>query len=170
LEQPQGLVHKIIIPLRATFFPFREQPTLDLTQPDKFIARFTYTQSTHYMNSVVHFEIPAGDRDRAKKFYQTVFEWQMMDFDEKNTMVSTTDSDDNGLPKAPGAINGSIYLPEKPRTPTIVIDVPDIKAHIEKIKKNGGTLVDDIAEIPGMGMYARFRDPEGNLMGLWQTL
>ena len=71
---------------------------------------------------------------------------------------------------APGAINGSIYLPEKPRTPTIVIDVPDIKAHIKKVKDNGGTLVDDITEIPGMGMYARFRDPEGNLMGLWQTL
>ena len=122
------------------------------------------------MNSVVHFEIPAKDRARAKKFYQTVFDWQMMDFDEKNTMVSTTDSDENGLPRSPGAINGSIYLPDKPKTPTIVIDVADIKAHIEKVKSNGGKLVDDIVEIPGMGMYARFTDPEGNLMGLWQTL
>jgi predicted enzyme related to lactoylglutathione lyase len=122
------------------------------------------------MNSVVHFEIPARDKARAKEFYQTVFEWQMMDFDDKNTMVSTTDSDENGLPRAAGAINGSIYLPDKPRTPTIVIDVPDIKTHIEKVKKNGGKLVDDVVEIPGMGMYARFSDPEGNLMGLWQTL
>jgi uncharacterized protein len=122
------------------------------------------------MNSVVHFEIPAKDRARAKKFYQTVFDWQMMDFDEKNTMVTTTDSDENGLPKSPGAINGSIYLPDKPKTPTIVIDVPDIKKHIEKVKNNGGKLVDDTVEIPGMGMYARFTDSEGNLMGLWQTL
>jgi predicted enzyme related to lactoylglutathione lyase len=122
------------------------------------------------MNSVVHFEIPAKDRERAKKFYQTVFDWQMMDFDDKNTMVSTTDSDEKGLPRTPGAINGSIYLPDKPKTPTIVIDVPNLKDHIEKVKANGGKLVDEAVEIPGMGMYARFTDSEGNLIGLWQTL
>jgi uncharacterized protein len=122
------------------------------------------------MNSVVHFEIPAKDIQRSKQFYQSVFGWQMLDFDDKNTMVSTTESDENGMPQKPGAINGSIYLPDQPKTPTIVIDVPDIHAHIEKVKKNGGKIIDDVATIPGMGMYARFHDTEGNLVGLWQNL
>lgn len=122
------------------------------------------------MNSVVHFEIPAKDLSRAKKFYSDVFGWQMNDFDNENTMVSTTSTDERGFPQTPGAINGSIYKPDTPKTPTIVIDVPDIQAHIKKVKSNGGELVDNVVTIPGMGMYARFKDTEGNLVGLWQTL
>jgi uncharacterized protein len=111
------------------------------------------------------------DLGRAKTFYSTVlFGWQMNDFDAENTMVSTTKTDENGFPQAPGAINGSIYKPDKPKTPTIVIDVPDIQAHMVKVKGNGGELVDDVVTIPGMGMYARFKDTEENLVGLWQTL
>jgi uncharacterized protein len=122
------------------------------------------------MNSVVHFEIPANDLSRAKNFYQTVFGWQMFDFDEQNTMVATAQSDENGMPTEPGAINGSIYKPDQPKTPTIVINVPDIHAHMEKVKTNGGSIIDDVVTIPEMGMYSRFKDPEGNLVGLWQSL
>ena len=51
------------------------------------------------MNSVVHFEIPARDLTRAKKFYKDVFNWSMHEFDDDNVMVSTTESDENGMPK-----------------------------------------------------------------------
>jgi uncharacterized protein len=122
------------------------------------------------MNSVVHFEIPAKDMNRAKTFYKSVFNWSMFDFEDSTSLVSTVDSDDNGIPKVPGAINGSIYKVEGPKTVTIVIDVPDIHAHIKIAEANGGKLVDPVATVPGMGMYARFTDTEGNLIGLWQTI
>ena len=122
------------------------------------------------MNSVVHFELPAQDRERAKKFYSAVFGWQMMDFDPKNTMVSTTPTNEQGQPLNPGAINGGIYTPDKPTTPSIVIDVPNLEAHLKLVEANGGKKVDDVIEIPGMGRYLRFSDPEGNLVGMWQTV
>ena len=122
------------------------------------------------MNSVVHFEIPAKDLERAKKFYKTVFDWSVFDFDSVNSMVSTTPSLENGMPKDPGAINGSIYRTDVPKTVTVVVNVPDIHEHIRTVEKHGGKLIDPVTTIPGMGMYARFNDPEGNLIGLWQNL
>jgi uncharacterized protein len=122
------------------------------------------------MNSVAHFEIPSKNLSRAKTFYAKVFGWKMNDFDNENTMVSTTDTSEDGMPTSPGAINGSIYLPDKPKTVTVVINVDNIREHISIVEKNGGKLVDDVTTIPGMGMYARFEDTEGNLIGLWQNL
>jgi len=121
------------------------------------------------MNSVVHFEIPAEDLQRARQFYQNVFDWQMHDFDPNNIMVSTVKTGEDGMPQGIG-INGGIYKPDSPKTPTIVIDVPDIDAHIEKLTAHGGTLIDEVATIGDMGKYCRFKDTEGNLIALWQSL
>jgi uncharacterized protein len=122
------------------------------------------------MNSVVHFEIPAKDLSRAKVFYKDVFDWSIHDFDNENAMVSTAPADEQGVPLEPGAINGSIYLAQSPKTVTVVINVPDIHAHIKIVEQHGGKLVDPVATIPDMGMYARVTDTEGNLIGLWQNL
>jgi uncharacterized protein len=121
------------------------------------------------MNSVVHFEIPTQDLDKAKAFYQTVFGWKMEQFDGDNVMATTTESDAKGQPTKPGAINGSLYKATG-KTANFVIDVPDLNVHIQMVKANGGTIIDEPKAIPGMGMYARFHDPDGNLIGLWQTL
>jgi predicted enzyme related to lactoylglutathione lyase len=121
------------------------------------------------MNKVVHFEIPTSDLKKAQDFYGAVFGWQMMQFDDENVMTSTTATDEQGMPTEPGAINGSLYKATG-KTPNIVVDVPDINAHIELIKQHGGQLVDAPQTVPDMGMYARCKDPEGNLVGLWQNL
>lgn len=45
-------------------------------------------------NKVVHFEIPADDLDRAKKFYQSIFGWKIIDYPEMQyTIVQTVDVD-----------------------------------------------------------------------------
>jgi predicted enzyme related to lactoylglutathione lyase len=121
------------------------------------------------MNKVVHFEIPTSDLRKAQDFYSAVFGWQMMPFDADNVMTSTTEVDDNFMPKEPGAINGGIYKASG-HTPHVVVDVPDIQAHIELIKQHGGSLVTEVETVPNMGMYCRCKDPEGNMVGLWQNL
>src|SRR5207253_528463 len=63
----------------------------------------------NHMNPVVHFEMPAEDRNRMSNFYMKVFGWrtQMMGEDMGNyVMATTTEVDQNGHPKSPGAING----------------------------------------------------------------
>ena len=34
---------------------------------------------------------------------------------------------------------------------------------------NGGTLVEDVTEVPGQGRYVLVRDPEGSEIALWQS-
>lgn len=63
-------------------------------------------------NPVVHFEMGYQDRARMVKFYETVFGWEteQMGPDMGNYVVAhTTETDDKGMVRAPGAINGGFY-------------------------------------------------------------
>jgi|SRR5579859_1323736 len=128
------------------------------------------------MNPVVHFEIPAEDRNRMATFYQTVFGWQtqMLGPEMGNyTFVTTTESDQSGRPTTPGTINGGFFLKtDDPasQVPSVVIAVDDAQATLSQIEKAGGTILSQPDEIPGVGMYASFRDTEGNRMSLLQPL
>ncbi len=65
------------------------------------------------MNPVVHFEMPAKDKGRMRKFYEIAFGWQTEQLGEEMgeyVLVTTTESDEKtGLPRRPGAINGGFY-------------------------------------------------------------
>ena len=120
---------------------------------------------------VVHFEIPFEDGDRARGFYADVFGWNIMNMPEMNyTMVSTGPTDEQGPPSEPGFINGGMLQRDAPvGSPVIVVDVEDIDGSLEKIEKLGGTTVLAKQAVADMVFSAYFKDPEGNLMGLWQT-
>jgi predicted enzyme related to lactoylglutathione lyase len=120
---------------------------------------------------VVHFEIPADDIDRAREFYSSAFGWNLSPVPEMDyTMVQSTPSDDTGMPKEPGSINGGMFKREEPLTaPVIVIDVDDIDKALETVGGLGGSMVIPRQPVGDMGFSAYFKDPEGNLIGLWQT-
>ena len=127
------------------------------------------------MSKVVHFEIPADDLDRAKSFYGAVFGWELqtapMDGGEY-TSVRTTDVDEETQqPTEPGAINGGMFVRSESTvtTPVITIDVDGIDDALKQIEAEGGSTVTPRTAIPGMGAFAYFKDPEGNVMGLWET-
>jgi uncharacterized protein len=121
---------------------------------------------------VVHFEIPLDNVERGHKFYQSVFGWRVngvpgMDY----AMVQTAESNEMGVPKAPGAINGGMVKRGDPlRSPTITIMVDDIAATGATIEKHGGQLVQRRTPIGdgSMGFVGYFRDTEGNLLGLFE--
>jgi predicted enzyme related to lactoylglutathione lyase len=119
---------------------------------------------------VVHFEVPASKLKRAQSFYKDVFGWQMNEMPEMDyTMVGTTPSDKNGVPTEPGAINGGMMKRTKRFPgPIITIQVDDIDATLEDVKKHGGKAVVKKTPIGEFGFSAYFKDSEGNLMGLFQ--
>jgi hypothetical protein len=123
------------------------------------------------MRSVVHFEIPADDVARAKEFYRSVFDWQLQDMPEMDyTIVRTTDVDENQMPTTPGAINGGLMSRSQDTpAPVLTIDVESIDQALKQVQAAGGRVVRERTEIPGMGAYAYFTDPEGNTLGLWET-
>jgi predicted enzyme related to lactoylglutathione lyase len=126
------------------------------------------------MSKVVHFEIPADDLDRAKGFYGSVFGWELQTTpmnEGEYTSVKTTDVDEQTqLPTEPGAINGGMFVrDERVTAPVITIDVDGIDDALKQIEAEGGSTVTPRTAIPGMGAFAYFKDPEGNVLGLWET-
>jgi predicted enzyme related to lactoylglutathione lyase len=126
------------------------------------------------MDPVVHFELPAEDRERMAAFYNKVFGWesQMLGPEMGSYTVVTTTETRDGRPTTPGAINGGFFLrTDDPRsqTPSIVIAVQDIEASLQAVEEAGGKVTRP-NEIPGVGLYASFHDSENNRMGLLQPL
>ena len=125
------------------------------------------------MNKVAHFEIPYDDQQRAQKFYEDVFGWQINQFADMDYYMATTCKSDPKTmkPTEPGAINGGL-LPKDPtgEHPIIVIDVPSMDEHIKKIESAGGKVVMPAMKIGDFGLYARVADTEGNVIGIWQLL
>ncbi len=123
------------------------------------------------MGKVVHFEIPADNLARAKKFYSTVFGWTLNEFPEMEyTIVRTVESDENGMPKELGAINGGMLQRQDPvKAPIITISVDNMDQAAATIEKNGGKIIRPKMPVGDMGFAAYFKDTEGNVVGLWQN-
>lgn len=129
------------------------------------------------MNPVVHFEMPAEDKERMAKFYADVFGWKTTVLGPEMgnyVLAQTAEVDDKNMIKEPGRINGGFF--EKgggggTRTATsVAIAVEDIKAHVEKVKAGGGKVDGEPVMIPGVGWYAQFTDTEGNVNSLLQPI
>ncbi len=121
------------------------------------------------MKPVIHFEIPVDQLDRAKAFYKDLFGWEMSSVPEFNyTSIRTAPSDHSG-PKDRGQINGGMLQRHPDLTsPTVTIQVEDIDTLLLDIEKQGGSITVPKRKIGTNGFLAYFKDPEGNVIGLWQ--
>jgi uncharacterized protein len=127
---------------------------------------------THHTNPVIHFEMPAENRTRMRDFYTKAFGWKTEQLGpemQEYVTVTTGETGSDGMPKNPGQINGGFYQKtEDAPHPSVVIGVEDIEAQVQKVTENGGTMVTDIMEIPGVGKFATFTDTEGNRVSMMQ--
>ena len=127
-----------------------------------------------HMDPVVHFEMPAEDRKRMADFYTRVFGWktQMLGSEMGDyVLAKTTESDETGRPKNPGAINGGFFpkSDDKPaQYPSVVIAVEDIREHMRSVEEAGGKVLGEPMDIPGVGSYVAFIDTEGNRVSMLQ--
>lgn len=136
-------------------------------------------------NPVVHFEMGYNDRERIKKFYSDVFGWgmQQMGSDMGNYVVAqTAETDDKGMVKTPGTINGGFYQKtENPlsHAPSVVISVPDIHKSMKDVVAAGGKILGGMNEkgehtmeptmIPGVGLWISIQDTEENRVSILQA-
>jgi predicted enzyme related to lactoylglutathione lyase len=123
------------------------------------------------MDKIVHFEIPFDDKQRAMKFYADCFGWQLTDMPEMSyVMAVTTPVGENQMPKEAGAINGGLFQrPKEAPSPTVYVGVASVAGAIKKVEAAGGKVVTPHTPIPGMGAYARVKDTEGNVVGLFEA-
>ena len=124
---------------------------------------------------VVHFEMPYDDRDRMARFYRSAFGWQteMLGQEMGNYLVATTTDTDETGPKTACRINGG-FFPRRPdwpaQHPSIVIAVDDIEKSMKRVTDAGGQVLGEPMEIPGVGQYGSFSDPEGNRVSILQPI
>ena len=127
------------------------------------------------MDRVCHFEIPYEDQERAAKFYQDVFGWQIMPAPHEMPyfFAITTEVDETHNPQKPGGINGGMYERQEgpaAKGPVIVIEVESCDQRIKDIEAAGGKALMPSQNVGDMGVYAQVQDCEGNIIGLWQPL
>jgi predicted enzyme related to lactoylglutathione lyase len=116
-------------------------------------------------NPIVHFEIPADDVPRAKKFYEKAFGWKISDPWKMNYFLVETRK------KGEDGINGGLMPRKMPGQPFMnYISVASIDAFCKKVEQAGGVIAMPKTEIgEQMGWIAAFKDTEGNIMGLHQA-
>ena len=72
-----------------------------------------------------------------------------------------------------GGINGGIMQPKHegpwPGNMTFYIDVDNLGEYRKRIVEARGKMLVEEQEVPGMGAFSLFTDPEGRMMGLWKT-
>jgi uncharacterized protein len=108
---------------------------------------------------ICYIEMPATDIARSADFYQQTFGWKVRRRGDGSTAF------DDGV----GEVSGTWVLGRPPATPGFVvyIMVDDIAASCAAIVANGGEIVQPIG-VDDPEITARFRDPGGNVVGLYQ--
>lgn len=114
-------------------------------------------------NKLTHFAIYIDDIERAKNFYDGVFNWGFNSYGPGDFLQIKADKTDDG--ELIGALQSRKYSPlnEKIIGLECTIGVEDIDHIIEKVKSNGGKVIMPKTAIPTVGYIAKFLDTEGNL-------
>lgn len=123
------------------------------------------------MDKVQHFEIPADDMARAKKFYSSVFGWKIQDVPGiEYAMADSVETDENRQPV--GGTNGGILKrnTDYANVVSITITVADVDNTIQSVIVAGGKLVREKRKFGNLGYVAYVKDTEGNVVGIWQSL
>ncbi len=120
---------------------------------------------------VVHFEIGCQHSEKTAKFYSDCFGWSYMPMGPAN-MVANIGPCHDGSPPMTTGIGGHINCLGHPphQYVTFYILVDDLKASLDEITRAGGSMMIPPTEVPNVGWFAWFKDPEGNALGLWKAM
>ena len=123
-------------------------------------------------NTIIHFEIPATDVEKMKKFYEGLFGWKIEKYPGpmEYWMIHTVPVDEKGMLLRPGVNGGMVKKESAEHKPVNYISVESIDESIEKVKKLGGKIVMPKQEVPNVGWIATAVDPEGNQIALLQPM
>ena len=118
------------------------------------------------MATIVHFDVPAEDIQRAKIFYEKLFEWKIEAVPGPMEYYNIFTHDENGKESVGGGMGKRGQSEQKI---TNYIGVPSVDEYIKKVQDLGGKIIMPKTTIPGFGYLATFLDTEGNTLGLWET-
>jgi uncharacterized protein len=116
--------------------------------------------------SVVWFEIPADNVERAKRFYESLFGWKIEKFPA--AVADYWHIDTGGGDETPdGGLMPRMH-PQQPITNYVI--VPSVEEAAAKVEKLGGKIMKPKTEVAQMGYFVICRDTESNEFALWEKI
>jgi predicted enzyme related to lactoylglutathione lyase len=116
-------------------------------------------------NPVVHFEFWSQSPEKVSSFYEKLFGWQIRHDREIDYLMVDT--------QGQGGINGGIMKPARegpwPAKLCFYIAVDELALMVKKVRDAGGKIHVERQEVPNLGEFALFEDPDGRVLGLWKT-
>ncbi|MEJ2152924.1 MAG: VOC family protein [Gemmatimonadota bacterium] len=112
---------------------------------------------------VVHWELWSKDPEKVSQFYKAAFDWEVRGIPEMNYTLVETGGE--------GGINGGIMTPQEgpwPSNMTLYIDVDDLDTYGKRVTDAGGKIVVEKMNVPGVGQFSLFEDPDGRVLGMWK--
>jgi predicted enzyme related to lactoylglutathione lyase len=117
------------------------------------------------MPTLCHFEIPADDIEKIRKFYSGLFDWKMEKTDRKDEYWIISTKNLKGEIGVSGAIEKQ-HSPQQAMTCNFCVESVD--EYSEKVRELGGEVFIQKTSVPGKGYYAYCLDPEGRCFVLWE--
>ena len=112
-------------------------------------------------NALCHFELMTNDPANCRAFYKAVFDWE---FDEISmpgyVLINTGTEPTGGIFPRPEETQGVCM--------NVYFQTRDIDATLKKVTDHGGNTLIAKTEIPNVGHFAMFTDPEGIVVGIMQ--
>ena len=121
------------------------------------------------MPRVIHFEIHAGDPERAIAFYRALFGWEFTRWNSEIEywLVKTGEGQpgiDGGLVRRRGEIDGTAVIAY-----VCTVDVASVEEAAQRAVELGGEVVVPKMPVPGVGWLVYCKDTEGNIFGMMQN-
>ncbi len=116
------------------------------------------------MPTIVHFDLPADDTERARAFYGELFGWTFTRAEGvpmEYHLIAT-----NALDGSPGLAGGMGPRGAPDQQILNYVGVPSVAAYLDRVVQLGGTVLMPRTPIPGVGSLAICQDTEGNRFGL----
>jgi len=117
------------------------------------------------MATIVHFDIPADDLERAQEFYKDMFDWKI---EAPPGFPDYYLIETKGLSGTPGVGGGLGKREAAGQQILTYFDVASIEDAAAKVESLGGKVIQPKVPVPGWGYLAVCLDTEQNTFGLWQ--
>ena len=111
-------------------------------------------------NPILHWEFMVNDSEKTREFYRKVFGWRFDTTDPNYTMIETGQTPGGGMMKRPpnaGRPSLNVYF-----------GVDEIEPVLRNVVEAGGKVIVPKTEIPNVGWFAFFQDPDEIPVGILQ--
>lgn len=112
-------------------------------------------------NTICHVEWQSTNLDRTRKFLEGLFGWEFKEFGDDYLLFQVSEGPGGGISRVETVKTGE--------SPSVYILVDEINVYEEKVKQTGGNVIVPKSEIPTIGWFAHVSDPDGNVIGLFQS-